>query len=94
VIAKGRTVRSDAGNDGNGRKQLAATDEAFCYLTGVQGDFDGAAEKASVTRSNGYWYLNAESACLKNKGLNGWGPKCKKWKAVKAGARCYHYDHT
>ena len=73
---------------------LGHTDEKFCFLTRVTGEFDGPTERARVYRDGATWVLSARSACAKNKGFLGMGPKCKKWKKLKATARCYAYDHS
>jgi len=73
---------------------LGHTDDKYCYLTRVTGEFDGPTERARVYRDGTQWILSARSACKKNKGVLGLGPKCKDWKKMRATARCYEYDQS
>lgn len=41
--------------------ELLSASEGLCYLTRVQGPFDGVGEMAQVTRRGGSWFLQAKS---------------------------------
>ena len=56
---------------------LAPTDEAYCHLTKISGDFDGGGERVALTTRGADWILNVHSA---------YG------KTVRAEARCYRYN--
>jgi hypothetical protein len=74
---------------GRGRKKLAPIEDGFCYLTKVQGEFDGPAERVWLDTEGDHWYLNVRSACaepLYN------GLVCLGWKTVTGAATCYAYN--
>ncbi|WP_230467718.1 hypothetical protein [Lujinxingia vulgaris] len=57
--------------------RMAPLDSALCYLTAVGGQFDGGAERIWMSKSEGYWMLNARASAGKE---------------VKASASCVYYD--
>ncbi|TXD35281.1 hypothetical protein FRC96_11435 [Lujinxingia vulgaris] len=57
--------------------RMAPLNDALCYLTEVGGQFDGGAERIWMSKSEGFWMLNARAAAGKE---------------VKASASCVYYD--
>lgn len=80
----------------NGKRQvyLAEATEAFCYVSRVQGEFDGTGESVLVEEKSGQWYLSVHAACEDRSGFLGMGKRCKERKQITAYARCYSYDQT
>jgi hypothetical protein len=76
---------------GRGRTKLAPIEDAFCYLTKAQGEFDGPAERVWLDTEGDHWYLNVRSACAAPM-YN--GRLCMVWKEVTGSATCYAYNQT
>lgn len=49
---------------GEDEKPMIRTDEGFCYLTRIQGKFEGYGEVVSVHVKGDYWYLGGKSKQL------------------------------
>lgn len=76
--------------------KLASTDDTFCYLTRIQGRFDGNGEGVRLITEGNYWYLQAKAGCGQRDSSGLWSGVyvCNDWKRVQATARCYRYDQN
>lgn len=99
--ASAHEVKNHSATDhGRISDQLAPSDEAFCYLSRIDGNFDGLGEHIMVQRDTdlGYWKLVVDGACVQ--GFTGWGlwaddNPCEDTdhiKKLRAKAYCYKYD--
>lgn len=48
-------------NQGVGERKMIRTDEGFCYLTHIQGKFEGHEEAVWINVRGDYWYLSGKS---------------------------------
>jgi hypothetical protein len=87
-IKRGYSV-STGGDTQKSSDDMMPRDDYFCYLTKVQGEFDGGAEWAKVQARNGTWYLDVHAGCKNRSGLKPFGRHCSEYKTVKAKASCY-----
>lgn len=88
------TVEAEVDSNAKTTKFLAPVDEAFCFLTHVRGEFDGAGETVAIEDKSGNWHLTVRAACQTKGGFLGLGKTCKEQKEIEARAKCYYYDQT
>ena len=73
-----------------------ALSDGFCYLTRIDGDFDGAGERVSLSKSprTNSWLLTVRAGCGKKLGWTATNCTGSDFKKIKARAECYEYDQT
>lgn len=92
-----RVSNEDAVGYGESDVALSRVDESFCYLTEVNGDFDGAGEHIDIypgTQDN-RWHAKVKGACEHpNDGTGEWGlcGEDGNIKRIVAEVRCYAYN--
>lgn len=72
--------------------KLAPVDEGLCFLTKLNGQFDGLGETVQLKKRDNFWHLSISSGCAKvEKGVLA-GRACAERKDVRAIVRCYNYE--
>jgi hypothetical protein len=86
------------GTFANGQQSrfLDSSESTLCYLTKIQGQFDGRGEWIRIDQGtqSGQWYLRARGACKKGPNLKAGGCEFEDWKRVEGEAECYHFDQS
>ena len=72
--------------------KLVAVDEGLCFLTKINGQFDGLGETIQLKKRDNFWHLRISSGCAQvEKGVLA-GRACAVRKDMRAIVRCYKYS--
>jgi hypothetical protein len=74
-------------------KRMASSEDAYCFLTRVEGLFDGGGEKVRIYENEGAWMLEIWAGCADYE-WGGLSDDCEERKAISAKARCVPYDQS
>jgi hypothetical protein len=87
--AQSETTQASAGQ--SVEVTIGSANQAFCYLTGVGGRFDGSGESVRLVERSGSWVLISRSAGVGDCNCGGLACGCDFAKELRARARCIDY---